>query len=59
MRGIGVVRAGRHGSRLTGTPLKRIGEPDEIAGAAVYLASKAGAYMTGQMLVVDGGATVT
>jgi NAD(P)-dependent dehydrogenase (short-subunit alcohol dehydrogenase family) len=44
---------------LTGTPLKRIGEPEEIAGAAVYLASKAGAYMTGQMLVVDGGATVT
>lgn len=44
---------------LTGTPLKRIGEPEEIAGAAVYLASKAGAYMTGQMLVVDGGATVS
>jgi len=44
---------------LTGTPLKRIGEPEEIAGAAVYLASKAGAYRTGQMLVVDGGATVT
>ncbi|HPF24831.1 MAG TPA: SDR family oxidoreductase [Hyphomonas sp.] len=42
---------------LTGTPLKRIGEPEEIAGAAVYLASKAGAYMTGQMMVVDGGAT--
>ena len=44
---------------LTGTPLKRIGDPEEIAGAAVYLASRAGAYMTGQMLVVDGGATVT
>ena len=44
---------------LSGTPLKRIGEPEEIAGAAVYLASKAGAYMTGQMLVVDGGATST
>jgi NAD(P)-dependent dehydrogenase (short-subunit alcohol dehydrogenase family) len=44
---------------LTGTPLKRIGEPEEIAGAAVYLASRAGSYMTGQMLVVDGGATVT
>ena len=44
---------------LTGTPLKRIGEPEEISGAAVYLASKAGSYMTGQMLVVDGGATVT
>ncbi|MEL6324029.1 MAG: SDR family oxidoreductase [Pseudomonadota bacterium] len=44
---------------LSGTPLDRIGEPEEIAGAAVYLASKAGSYMTGQMMVVDGGATVT
>ena len=44
---------------LRGTPLARIGEPEEIAGAAVYLASQAGAYMTGQMMVVDGGATVT
>ncbi len=44
---------------LSGTPLARIGEPAEIAGAAVYLASKAGSYMTGQMMVVDGGATVT
>jgi len=39
--------------------MARIGEPDELAGAAVYLASKAGSYMTGQMMVVDGGATVT
>lgn len=44
---------------LSGTPMARIGEPDELAGAAVYLASKAGSYMTGQMMVVDGGATVT
>ncbi|MFN3857056.1 MAG: SDR family oxidoreductase [Caulobacter sp.] len=39
-------------------PLRRIGEPDEIAGAAVYLASPAGSFMTGQALVVDGGATI-
>jgi len=40
------------------TPLRRIGEPQEIAGAAVFLASKAGAYMTGQSIVIDGGATI-
>ena len=40
------------------TPLRRIGEPDEIAGAAVFLASPASAFMTGQALIVDGGVTV-
>jgi NAD(P)-dependent dehydrogenase (short-subunit alcohol dehydrogenase family) len=35
--------------------LKRIGEPDEIAGMAVFLASKAGAFTTGQTFVIDGG----
>jgi len=45
--------------RSTSTsPLKRIGEPDEIAGAAVFLASKAAAFMTGQTIVVDGGVTI-
>ena len=45
--------------RSTSTaPLKRIGEPDEIAGAAVFLASKAGAFMTGQQMVIDGGTTI-
>jgi NAD(P)-dependent dehydrogenase (short-subunit alcohol dehydrogenase family) len=39
-------------------PLRRIGEPDEIAGAAVFLASKAGSFITGQAIVADGGATV-
>jgi NAD(P)-dependent dehydrogenase (short-subunit alcohol dehydrogenase family) len=43
--------------RTETTPLRRIGEPDEIAGAAVFLASQAGAFMTGQSLVIDGGVT--
>jgi NAD(P)-dependent dehydrogenase (short-subunit alcohol dehydrogenase family) len=42
----------------SGTPLRRLGEPDDIAGAAVFLASRAGAWMTGQAVVVDGGATI-
>ena len=40
------------------TPLRRIGEPAEIAGAAVYLAARASAFTTGQTIVVDGGATI-
>jgi NAD(P)-dependent dehydrogenase (short-subunit alcohol dehydrogenase family) len=36
-------------------PLKRIGRPEEIGGSAVYLASRAGGYTTGAVLVVDGG----
>ena len=43
--------------RTATTPLRRIGEPDEIAGAAVFLASKAAAFMTGQSIVIDGGVT--
>lgn len=39
-------------------PLRRIGEPEEIAGAVVFLASRASAFMTGQAVVVDGGATI-
>jgi NAD(P)-dependent dehydrogenase (short-subunit alcohol dehydrogenase family) len=39
-------------------PLRRIGEPDEIAGTAVFLASSAGSFVTGQTIVVDGGATI-
>ena len=35
--------------------LGRLGEPDDIAGAAVFLASRAGAWMTGQTLIIDGG----
>ena len=41
----------------SGTPLRRLGEPDDIAGAAVLLSSRAGSWMTGQTIVIDGGAT--
>lgn len=41
------------------TPLGRVGEPENIAGAAVFLASQAGSYMTGQSMVIDGGTTIT
>lgn len=43
--------------RLANTPLRRIGDPTDIAGAAVFLASEAGSFMTGQTLVIDGGVT--
>ena len=43
--------------RARETPLGRIGEPDEIAGAAVFLASAAGSFTTGQTFVIDGGVT--
>ncbi|MBL8266038.1 SDR family NAD(P)-dependent oxidoreductase [Steroidobacter sp.] len=45
--------------RLSLTPLRRVGEPHEIAGVAVMLASPAGAFITGQNLIVDGGTTIS
>lgn len=39
-------------------PLRRFGEPDDIAGAAVFLASPAGRWMTGQQIVIDGGTLI-
>jgi NAD(P)-dependent dehydrogenase (short-subunit alcohol dehydrogenase family) len=45
-------------NRLERSPLKRIGEPDDIGGVAVMLASRAGAFLTGQVIVVDGGVTI-
>jgi NAD(P)-dependent dehydrogenase (short-subunit alcohol dehydrogenase family) len=41
-----------------GTPARRMGQPEDIAGVAVFLASQAAAYVTGQTLVVDGGITI-
>jgi NAD(P)-dependent dehydrogenase (short-subunit alcohol dehydrogenase family) len=40
------------------TAMRRIGEPHEIAGAAVFLAAPASAYVTGQAIIVDGGSTI-
>jgi NAD(P)-dependent dehydrogenase (short-subunit alcohol dehydrogenase family) len=41
-----------------GTPVHRIGQPEDVGGVAVFLASKAAAYITGQTIVVDGGITI-
>ena len=40
------------------TPMKRYGQPDEIAGGALYLASDSASYLTGHTLVIDGGMTI-
>ncbi|MDH3707758.1 MAG: SDR family oxidoreductase, partial [Acidimicrobiia bacterium] len=60
----GAIRTDALGTVLTdeleqamadGTPMRRIGEPADIAAAAVYLASPAAAYVTGECLAVSGG----
>ena len=44
-----------HQSMVEGTPMKRLGEVTDIAAAAMYLASPAASYVTGQVLGIDGG----
>jgi NAD(P)-dependent dehydrogenase (short-subunit alcohol dehydrogenase family) len=45
-------------ARLATTPLRRIGDPDDIGGIAAFLASRAGNFITGQVIVADGGVTI-
>jgi NAD(P)-dependent dehydrogenase (short-subunit alcohol dehydrogenase family) len=45
--------------RLSLTPLRRVGEPEEIAGVIAMLASPAGAFISGQSLIVDGGTVIS
>lgn len=44
--------------RTAATPLARLGDPEDLAGAAVFLAAPAGAWITGQTITVDGGVTI-
>ena len=48
----------RREAREQATPLRRLGQPDDIAGLAVLLAGKAGQFITGQTLIADGGTTI-
>ena len=49
---------GRAAERVSNTPLRRLGEPRDIGGIAVFLASEAAAFVTGQVIVADGGVTI-
>ncbi|HEX2198471.1 MAG TPA: SDR family oxidoreductase [Burkholderiales bacterium] len=48
----------RAAERIAATPLRRLGEPRDIGGIAVFLASEAAAFVTGQCIVADGGVTI-
>ncbi|HET7774355.1 MAG TPA: SDR family oxidoreductase, partial [Burkholderiaceae bacterium] len=51
----GVLAAMGEGRLAMGTPLQRIGGPEDLKGAALLFASNAGQHITGQVLAVDGG----
>jgi NAD(P)-dependent dehydrogenase (short-subunit alcohol dehydrogenase family) len=51
----GGLDAARREAVITSTPLHRWGTPDDVAGAAVYLASPAASFLTGQTILINGG----
>jgi len=53
-----LAEAGNRRAKLGLIPMDRIGRPEDLAGAAVFLASEAAAYVTGATIVVDGGLTL-
>ncbi len=59
MTAFATARADQVETVSAGVPLGRIGGPEDIAGAAIYLCSRAGAYVTGAILPIDGGLSVS
>jgi 3-oxoacyl-[acyl-carrier protein] reductase len=53
--GASVMDRARYQAVADSTPLKRWGTPDDVAGAAVFLASPAAAFLTGQVILINGG----
>ena len=51
--------AERKAGLVAGVPLQRVGDPDEIAQAIVFLASSKSSFTTGQVLSIDGGKSAT
>jgi NAD(P)-dependent dehydrogenase (short-subunit alcohol dehydrogenase family) len=50
-----LLKSGRGQEFLMRTPMKRFGRIEELVGAAIFLASDAGTFVTGQLIAVDGG----
>ncbi len=59
VRPVGLWPTEAMNAECEGIPMKRFGKPEEIAALAISLASTAGAYMTGSIISLDGGSSLT